>query len=392
MTASEQMRKMLDELMGTSRDGDGGKNTLPFTDTRVCRSYLLNCCPHEVLANTRMDMGMCSRVHDPALRADYEKASTERDYFYDVDALDHLERFFRDCDRRMEGAKKRLAETQEELTEDLAEKGNKVLEFNEQIGITLAEAEKLGEEGKVEESLKLMEKVEELRKLKQEADSVFRSSMPPSSYQQQKLRVCEVCSAYLGIHDNDRRLADHFGGKLHMGFVFLREKYAALQKMVKDRRAERCNSDRRNNDRSYRDYRSSSNYTSRDRDSRRSRSRSRDHRSIDGRSYVATLCIFKSDFTTVSRRESVYLPSLYQRMIGDRYFLNVPLQNDYSGTYFLDAQLFERDRGSRFYDESRSSSHRSRCSRSRSNDRNRGSRRSNEERSRSRDYKSRKHE
>ncbi|KAL1232405.1 putative RNA-binding protein Luc7-like [Trichinella spiralis] len=239
MTASEQMRKMLDELMGTSRDGDGGKNTLPFTDTRVCRSYLLNCCPHEVLANTRMDMGMCSRVHDPALRADYEKASTERDYFYDVDALDHLERFFRDCDRRMEGAKKRLAETQEELTEDLAEKGNKVLEFNEQIGITLAEAEKLGEEGKVEESLKLMEKVEELRKLKQEADSVFRSSMPPSSYQQQKLRVCEVCSAYLGIHDNDRRLADHFGGKLHMGFVFLREKYAALQKMVKDRRAER---------------------------------------------------------------------------------------------------------------------------------------------------------
>ncbi|KRX92794.1 putative RNA-binding protein Luc7-like 2 [Trichinella pseudospiralis] len=331
MTASEQMRKMLDELMGTSRDGDGGKNTLPFTDTRVCRSYLLNCCPHEVLANTRMDMGICSRVHDPALRADYEKASTDRDYFYDVDALDHLERFFRDCDRRMESAKKRLAETQEELTEDLAEKGNKVLEFNEQIGTTLAEAEKLGEEGKVEESLKLMEKVEELRKLKQEADSVFRSSMPPSSYQQQKLRVCEVCSAYLGIHDNDRRLADHFGGKLHMGFVFLREKYAALQKMVKDRRADRCNSDRRNNDRSYRDYRSSSNYGSRDRDSRRSRSRSRDCRSIDGH------------------------------------------------------------RGSRYYDESRSNN-RYRGSRSRSNDRNRGSRRSNEERSRSRDYKSRKHE
>ncbi|KRY42846.1 putative RNA-binding protein Luc7-like 2 [Trichinella spiralis] len=368
MTASEQMRKMLDELMGTSRDGDGGKNTLPFTDTRVCRSYLLNCCPHEVLANTRMDMGMCSRVHDPALRADYEKASTERDYFYDVDALDHLERFFRDCDRRMEGAKKRLAETQEELTEDLAEKGNKVLEFNEQIGITLAEAEKLGEEGKVEESLKLMEKVEELRKLKQEADSVFRSSMPPSSYQQQKLRVCEVCSAYLGIHDNDRRLADHFGGKLHMGFVFLREKYAALQKMVKDRRAERCNSDRRNNDRSYHDYRSSSNYTNRDRDSRRSRSRSRDHRSIDG-----------------------------QRLFGYVFFWMHSSLSKYifAGLVLLQAEHWIgwlRDRGSRFYDECRSSSHRSRCSRSRSNDRNRGSRRSNEERSRSRDYKSRKHE
>lgn len=56
--------------------------------------------------------------------------------------------------------------------------------------------------------------------------------MPASSYQQQKLRVCEVCSAYLGIHDNDRRLADHFGGKLHLGFINIREKLAELQVSV----------------------------------------------------------------------------------------------------------------------------------------------------------------
>lgn len=53
--------------------------------------------------------------------------------------------------------------------------------------------------------------------------------MPASSYQQQKLRVCEVCSAYLGLHDNDRRLADHFGGKLHLGFIQIREKLDQLK-------------------------------------------------------------------------------------------------------------------------------------------------------------------
>ncbi len=53
--------------------------------------------------------------------------------------------------------------------------------------------------------------------------------MPASSFQQQKLRVCEVCSAYLGLHDNDRRLADHFGGKLHIGFIEIREKLEKLQ-------------------------------------------------------------------------------------------------------------------------------------------------------------------
>ena len=56
----------------------------------------------------------------------------------------------------------------------------------------------------------------------------FRNTMPASSYQQQKLRVCEVCGAYLGIHDNDRRLADHFGGKLHLGFITIRSKLLEL--------------------------------------------------------------------------------------------------------------------------------------------------------------------
>lgn len=38
-----------------------------------------------------------------------------------------------------------------------------------------------------------------------------------------------MCSAYLGLHDNDRRLADHFGGKLHLGFIQIREKLEKLR-------------------------------------------------------------------------------------------------------------------------------------------------------------------
>ncbi len=32
-----------------------------------------------------MDMGDCSKIHELALRADYEKAQQEKDYFYDVE-------------------------------------------------------------------------------------------------------------------------------------------------------------------------------------------------------------------------------------------------------------------------------------------------------------------
>ena len=143
-------------------------------------------------------------------------------------ACEHLKSFIDDCDRRTDLAKKRLAETQEELSAEVTSKAEKVHQLAEDIGKKLAMAEQVGAEGKVDESIKLMEEVEDIRKKKALAEQEYRNSMPASSYQQQKLRVCEVCSAYLGIHDNDRRLADHFGGKLHLGFIKIREKLAGL--------------------------------------------------------------------------------------------------------------------------------------------------------------------
>ncbi|XP_044538385.1 putative RNA-binding protein Luc7-like 2 isoform X2 [Gracilinanus agilis] len=239
MSAHAQMRAMLDQLMGTSRDGDTTRQRIKFSDDRVCKSHLLNCCPHDVLSGTRMDLGECLKVHDLALRADYEIASKEQDFFFELDAMDHLQSFIADCDRRTEVAKKRLAETQEEISAEVAAKAERVHELNEEIGKLLAKVEQLGAEGNVEESQKVMDEVEKARAKKREAEEVYRNSMPASSFQQQKLRVCEVCSAYLGLHDNDRRLADHFGGKLHLGFIEIREKLQELKRVVAEKQEKR---------------------------------------------------------------------------------------------------------------------------------------------------------
>ncbi|XP_037620665.1 LUC7 domain-containing protein isoform X6 [Sebastes umbrosus] len=232
MSAQAQMRAMLDQLMGTGRDGDTMRQRIKFTDERVCKSHLLDSCPHDILSGTRMDLGECMKVHDLALRADYEIASKEQEYFFELDAAEHLQSFIADCDRRTELAKKRLAETQDEISAEVAAKAERVHELNEEIGKLLARAEQLGGEGNVDEAQQLLEMVEKTRGLKKEAEDVYRNSMPASSFQQQKLRVCEVCSAYLGLHDNDRRLADHFGGKLHIGFIEIREKLDRLRKAV----------------------------------------------------------------------------------------------------------------------------------------------------------------
>ncbi|PZC86419.1 hypothetical protein B5X24_HaOG209138 [Helicoverpa armigera] len=291
MSAHEQMRAMLDQLMGTARNGETDRHGVKFYDDAVCKSFLLQCCPHEILSSTRMDLGECPKIHDLALRADYELASKTKDYFYDIDATEHLEAFIADCDRRTTAAKQRLAETQEELSAEVTEKANAVHELAEQIGQKLARAEALGEEGMVEESVKLMGEIDELRKKKAVAEQEYRNSMPASSYQQQKLRVCEVCSAYLGIHDNDRRLADHFGGKLHLGFITIREKLAELKKTVDKRREERGASERersggrrhyvggRELDRRARRHRESA----RDRDRNKESDRDRDRKDRDRR-------------------------------------------------------------------------------------------------------------
>ncbi|CAH1794880.1 unnamed protein product [Owenia fusiformis] len=287
MSAHEQMKAMLDQLMGTGRDGENNKYKVRFDDPKVCKSFLLSCCPHDILASTRMDLGECSSIHDLALRADYEKASKSQDYYFDIDAMEHLSNFIGECDKRTEQAKRRLKETQEELTDEGSLKADIIHALGEQIGTKMARAEELGAQGNVEESMKIMEEMEELKKQKTQAEE-YRNSMPASTYQQQKLRVCEICSAYLGIHDNDRRLADHFGGKLHLGFIEIREKLAKLKEKVADRRLQRemereqrklereAEDERRKAERS----RSRSRSKSKRRRSRsRSRSRSRKHRS-----------------------------------------------------------------------------------------------------------------
>ncbi|XP_046856709.1 putative RNA-binding protein Luc7-like 2 isoform X2 [Xenia sp. Carnegie-2017] len=296
MTAQEQMRKILDELMGTSRDGEPPADDIKFSDEKVCKSFIMGLCPHALFNNTKMDIGDCKKVHSAALKADYEAASKTRNYGYELDQMEHLQAFIKECDRKIVHAKKRLSETQDDFGN--TPEAQAVHALGEKIGKKLAEAEALGAEGNVDESLKAMNEVDELKEQKRIAEDVYRNTLPSSSLQQQKLRVCEVCAAYLSLYDNDRRLADHFGGKLHMGFIKIRERIKELEDAVArkreereleraKRRDERNKEDKRqkerNGERDYRRdrerYRDSDDRKDRDRSRRdRRRSRSRDRR------------------------------------------------------------------------------------------------------------------
>ncbi|MCO5548022.1 hypothetical protein L7F22_001478 [Adiantum nelumboides] len=79
----------------------------------------------------------------------------------------------------------------------------------------MEEVERLGEEGMIEESLKELEKSEAIKLEKENKElelQKLNDSAGASGHQ--KLRVCDVCGAYLSVLDSDRRLADHFGGRV----------------------------------------------------------------------------------------------------------------------------------------------------------------------------------
>ena len=83
------------------------------------------------------------------------------------------------------------------------------------LAIATSDMESLGEQGLVEESLAELDKVEALKVERTAKDRELQTLQENSGASgNQKLRVCDICGAYLSILDSDRRLADHFGGKV----------------------------------------------------------------------------------------------------------------------------------------------------------------------------------
>ncbi|KAJ7978281.1 Luc7-related [Quillaja saponaria] len=146
----------------------------------------------------------------------------------------------------------------------------------EMINEKLKKAEDLGEQGMVDEAQKALEEAEALKKLPVRQEPVLDSSKYTAAdvrITDQKLRVCDICGAFLSVYDSDRRLADHFGGKLHLGYMQIREKLAELQEERNKRNKVDRHDDRRSKERS----RDRDRESSRDRERGDSRDRGRDH-------------------------------------------------------------------------------------------------------------------
>lgn len=210
---------------------------LSLNDPKVCRSYITGTCPHDLFTNTKQDLGLCPKVHSDALKEEYEALSpSERSKTgFDYDYMRDLQKYIEDCNRRIEAAQRRLEKTPDEIRQT-----NQLLKTISELKSTIAnglvEVEVLGEAGLVGPGLDELFRVKQATQAKTEREKELKAlsdTSGPSGHQ--KLQVCDVCGAYLSRLDNDRRLADHFYGKMHLGYAQMRKTYDALSKELRSK-------------------------------------------------------------------------------------------------------------------------------------------------------------
>jgi len=252
-----EIAAMLDELMGRGRNEEAGKqsNRVVYKDPEVCHYYVCGFCPHELFVNTRADLGPCKKIHDEAIRKEYQTSE-------DVFKLGYEDRFYdflSDCvievERRIKRNKQRLEATnganQINDTPESAEQQQRLSQLSMDISSLLVEIERLGESGEVQNA---MAKTAEVDKLKEERERIrqrhihmIQPDRPdlPQSYngiQEKQMEVCEICGSFLIVGDAQARVDDHLMGKQHMGYARMRAKIADLKGTIQAKREERRNS------------------------------------------------------------------------------------------------------------------------------------------------------
>lgn len=238
--AAEQ-RKLLEQLMGDQFMGPNSQSktaNLVLTSPQVCRSYLAGTCPHDLFTNTKQDLGPCPKFHPENLKIEYDGLpASERasKYGFEYDYMRDMQKYIDECNRRIDAAQRRLEKTPDEIrqTNSLLKT---ISDLSRTINTGLLEVGILGEMGSVGLACNELYKVRTAKHAKEQAERDLKSlsdTSGPSGHQ--KLQVCDVCGAYLSRLDNDRRLADHFYGKMHLGYAQMRREYEKLQKELKGR-------------------------------------------------------------------------------------------------------------------------------------------------------------
>ena len=88
-----------------------------ITDPQVCRSYLCGTCPHDLFTNTKQDLGVCPKIHNEGLKAEWNAADEQQkaEWGFEFGYLRDMQYLINVCNRRIDDARGKLDKTPEEI-------------------------------------------------------------------------------------------------------------------------------------------------------------------------------------------------------------------------------------------------------------------------------------
>ena len=233
----DHLRKTLDHLMGKDRDlplSERLSHQKHFDSPDVCKYYLLGFCPHGLFPNTKNDLKECKDRHDQQFKIMFENDPNKEQYQikYEEKLIEYLEKLVSDVDKKMKKSMERIDAPipEQEINEETQEK---ISQIDKEISDLTKQAEKYGEIGMVDDSETILKEIE---KLKEQKDELLSMNEHPLMYKEKQMKVCEVCGAMQSAQDNEKRLQTHIEGKLHSGYLKIRQELDILRKRKLERK------------------------------------------------------------------------------------------------------------------------------------------------------------
>ena len=219
----------------------GEKAVSDFRDPRVCANYLCGLCPPELFTNTKFQLPSCTLLHDDNLKQKYEEASSKPGGpCFEVALLHYLEDIVLKNDRAVafEVRKTEEAEGPSCVIPRVEVQCVPDVEAAEaEVTAKVKEAAAAQESGNSIKATQLEEEAEVLRRKRCiiQARAVRNPPPPPPSGKvfHSKMRMCSGCGHFLNLVDAEDRMADHFQGRGHLGFVIASQWIAKLREKLK---------------------------------------------------------------------------------------------------------------------------------------------------------------
>jgi hypothetical protein len=194
-----------------------------WNDPRACRMHLAGLCCSDMFLNTKVIVQPCNKEHDAQLKARYDAAVAGGAPNFNGELLSYLEELLRRNDHDMARNVARF-ETEAPGTAVPVVETERVPAVEE---LAREIAAKVAAEGFNEDAVAL---TRELHLAQARAARLAPLPHPSGRPAHPKYRQCSACKNILILTDADERMADHFKGRIHMGYKQIAERVEELRK------------------------------------------------------------------------------------------------------------------------------------------------------------------